>query len=357
MSVLLYRPSLDFASGAGQLIAMQLIALRAAGEPTEIGCARGALKFWRRSGIRARRLTVEAVRARRSNAIVVDHGSCLPEADVVFVHNVVSEAARHLGVAHANQALAEERAFFRGLRADVPVVANSRLVKNALVAHFGIPADQVVVHYPGFQARRFNPSTVAELRAPARHALGIEAGDPLVGMITSGDFEKRGLDIFLDCAQRITAARPRTRFLVVGSKALPALGRAHPLAVSGRLVHRPKGPAPERWFAALDLLLYPARFEEFGMVVAEAQACAVPIVTSRVVGAAECLAPGYDAWLADRPDPEPLAARALALLEDGSGAREMAFAAAEHARAFDDAAYKRACVATILSRKPKDRAK
>ena len=42
MSVLFYRPSLDFASGAGQLIAMQLRALRAAGEHAEIACARGA---------------------------------------------------------------------------------------------------------------------------------------------------------------------------------------------------------------------------------------------------------------------------------------------------------------------------
>ncbi len=37
--------------------------------------------------------------------------------------------------------------------------------------------------------------------------------------------------------------------------------------VNGKLAYRPKRRDPERWFAALDLFLYPARFEEFGMVV------------------------------------------------------------------------------------------
>jgi hypothetical protein len=60
--MLLYRRSLDFASGAGQLMQMQLRALRAAGESAEIGCERGALKFWLRSGTRARRIPVRTAR-------------------------------------------------------------------------------------------------------------------------------------------------------------------------------------------------------------------------------------------------------------------------------------------------------
>ena len=56
MTVLLYRPSLDFTSGAGQLMHMQLRALRAAGVRAEIGCERGALRFLLRSGTAARRL-------------------------------------------------------------------------------------------------------------------------------------------------------------------------------------------------------------------------------------------------------------------------------------------------------------
>ena len=71
----------------------------------------------------------------------------------------------------------------------------------------------------------------------------------------------------------------------------------------GVVRYRPKSRHPEPWFAALDLFLYPARFEEFGMVLAEAQAMGVPVLTSRRVGASECLPSAYAPWLLDGPEP------------------------------------------------------
>ena len=67
----------------------------------------------------------------------------------------------------------------------------------------------------------------------ARVALGIASATPLVGLVTSGDFAKRGLDVFLDSAARIADARPEVRFLVVGSKELPEEARTHPLVRRG----------------------------------------------------------------------------------------------------------------------------
>jgi glycosyltransferase involved in cell wall biosynthesis len=244
-----------------------------------------------------------------------------------------------------------ERTFFRELGADVPLVANSRLVKNALVAHFGIAAGRVVVHHPGFRSERFNPRRAAELRDAARRELGVAVDAPLVGLITSGDFAKRGLDLFLDSAERIAAARSDARFLVVGSKSLPDAARSHALVANGRLLHRRKGRDPERWFAALDLFLYPARFEEFGIVVAEAQAVGLAVVTSRLVGAAECLPPTYDRWLSDRPIAAELAARSIELLADDRARRELVAAGIANAAAHDDRAYASATVATILAQK------
>jgi len=351
VTILLYRPSLDFSSGAGQLLHVQLHALRAAGEDAEIGCERGALKFWLRSGTRARRISVRAAREAGGERFVVDHGLCVPKAAVVFVHNLASEASAHQSRPDWAAQADAERSFFRELRADALLVANSRLVASALCARFPLPPERVVVQYPGFSAARFNPTRAADLRAAARRELGIAADVPLVGLITSGDFEKRGLDVFVATAERITAARADTRFLVVGSKSLPTAVRAHALVGTGRLLYRPKSRAVERWFAALDLFLYPALFEEFGMVVLEAQAVGLPIVTSRRVGAAECLPSVYEPWLADRPLTDDLVERVLALLADAAARRELGAAGVANAPTYDDRAYARASAATILVQK------
>ena len=349
--ILLYRPSLDFSSGAGQLMRMQLRALRDAGESAEIGCERGALKFWLRSGTHARRIPLRAVRDAARERFVVDHGLCVPSAAVVFVHNLATEASAYVPRQDSAVQAAAERDFFEQLRADALLVANSRLVAGSLCARFRSAPERVVVQHPGFQAARFNPGRAAALRASARRDLGIGPDAPLVGLITSGDFEKRGLDVFVAAAERITARRPDARFLVVGSKALPLVVRGHALVGTGRLLYRPKSRAPERWFAALDLFLYPALFEEFGMVVLEAQAMGLPIVTTRRVGAAECLPAVYEPWLADRPLAADLADRVLALLADDAARRALSAAGTENAPAYDDRAYARASAATILVQK------
>jgi glycosyltransferase involved in cell wall biosynthesis len=263
----------------------------------------------------------------------------LPTAELVFVHILASEAQRLLPHADSGSAALREREFFCALAPTATVVANSRLVAAALHAHFGIARERIEVLHPGYRSRRYSPQRAAALRAGARRSLGLEPQASLVGLITSGDFVKRGLDLFLESAVRIVSARPGTRFLVVGSKELPEHARTHALVRSGVVLYRPKGRNPEPWFAALDLFLYPARFEEYGMVVAEAQAMGVPVVTSRLVGASESLPELYAPWIVERPEVAALAARALPLLADAELRRAIASAAAATIASLDDRAY------------------
>jgi glycosyltransferase involved in cell wall biosynthesis len=336
MTVVLFRPSLDARSGAGQLIEMQWRGLRAAGIDAVVACERGALKYWLRTGVRAkRRRAVDLPR----DATIVDHGLAVPRADLAFVHNLAGEVLQRVpGADVAAQAERERRALAE-LRPTSTVVANSRLVAEALTARYGVAAERVAVLYPGYRSQQFTPQRALELRAAARNTLGVPSETPLVGFVTSGDFAKRGLDVFLDCAARIARQRADTRFLVVGSKELPRSAQAHALVRSGAVQHRPKGADPERWLAALDVFLYAARYEEFGMVVAEAQAMGVPVLTSKLVGASECLPKVYAPWLLERPDAPELADRALALLADAPLRRELGAAGAASVTAFDERAY------------------
>jgi glycosyltransferase involved in cell wall biosynthesis len=354
VSVVLHRPRLDARSGAGQLLEMQWRGLTSAGVSTLLACERGAFRFWLRTGVRARRCSVADVeRLHAQGATVVDHGLSLPSAELVFVHNLVTEAARHVPGYAAAEFSRREHDFFRALRPSATVVANSKLVAEALREHFGLGRERVAVLYPAFDVRRYSPQRAAQLRAAARRSLGIATAAPLVGFVTSGDFAKRGLDIFLECAVRIAAARPDARFLVVGSKRLPDEARAHALVRAGVVSYRPKSRHPEPWFAALDLFLYPARFEEFGMVLAEAQAMRVPVLTSRRVGASECLPEAYAPWLLDRPEPTAMAERAVALLADADLRARLADTAAASVVAFDERAYVEGSRRLIAAQNPR----
>ena len=103
--------------------------------------------------------------------------------------------------------------------------------------------------------------------------------------------------------------------------------------------------------AALDIFLYAARFEEFGMVISEAQALGIPIVTSRRVGAAECLPSEYAPWLLDAPESAELSAKTLELLGDEQTRANLAQAGMNSVEQFDQRHYSEATVATILNQK------
>jgi glycosyltransferase involved in cell wall biosynthesis len=332
---------------------MQAVGLRAAGARVRIACERGYVRFFLRTGWPARRVTMREAETLSSvqDGLIVDHGMCIPRADAVFVHSLLTEAARHVRRADWADEIAREAAFFAKLRAHTPIVANSRRIKAALIEHFGLTDERIIVHYPGFRSDRFTADATTRLRHSARRMLHIDTAAPLVGFVTSGDFQTRGLDIFLACAEEIRRVRLDARFLVVGSKRLPPWARSHPLVTSGAALHRPKSGRPEPWFAALDVFLYAARFEAFGMVVAEAQAMGIPVLTSRRVGAAECLPEEYAPWLVEEPEAALLAEKALALLDDEVARRRLAAAGIRSVASYDDRHYVDATVATILGQK------
>jgi glycosyltransferase involved in cell wall biosynthesis len=348
----LFLKKLDLYSGTGQLLRTQVQALRAEGVDAALACERGGLRYYLRTGIRTKRTSVAALRACAGSpdALIVDHNMAIPEADAVFVHNLATDANRFVPAADVRGA-ADEREFFLALPEHTPLIANSALVKNALVEHFGLAPERIVVHHPGHEAHRFAPDSRVELRARARKRLGWSDSVPVVGFVTSGNFRKRGLDLLLSAAERITAQEPDTRVLVVGARELPKDAAQHALFTSGKAAYRPKNHWPELWMAALDLFVYPARYEEFGMVVLEAAALGVPVVTSRRVGASECLPAEYGPWLSEAPDADGFAARTLTLLRDASLRAQLAAAGMLAAQTRDARRYGADTAATILAQK------
>ncbi len=256
--------------------------------------------------------------------LVHGHGDLL-EQDVLSLHNCVHAAheAVHgsplpasdaVGRMHALQ-LAEGR--FRVL------VANSKLMKDDVTRRFGVPADKIVVLHPGYDSCRFNAGGREDFGPAMRAELGVKPDELLYGLVTSGDFEKRGLPAFLRAFAAVAAGSPRAKALVVGKESRPGpyLALARELGVADKVLFREPTAEVWRYYHALDAYVHPAKWEEFGMSVLEALACGLPVITGASVGAAELLKGDARAFVLPDPSGEPLAEAMRAMSDPGLRAR------------------------------------
>lgn len=185
----------------------------------------------------------------------------------------------------ANAAL--ERVVFRRARA---VVAVSRLVANQLdgVVPPGIPIHTIhngvdpVEFAPGAEAR-------AQLGLPEEGLLALFVGD-----IKS---PRKNLDGVL----RALVGVPRLHLAVAGDPTgSPYPQLANSLGIAERVTFLGFRDDIPRLLRAADIFVFPSRYEPFSLVVLEAMASGVPVVTAATVGATELV--GDAGIVLDDPD-------------------------------------------------------
>ena len=250
---------------------------------------------------------------------IAGHGHNLRQ-DVLSLHNCLrlTHELTHSGALPSNDsllALQENLLYSQRFRL---CIANSRLMREDLVQRYGVPQDRIRIIYPGYDAGRFNTHGREQARAAVRQEFGLD-NEFLIGLLTSGDFHKRGLDMLLDAFARLAPrVRSSSRLVIIAKrKALKSyFEQASRLGIAERIAVLPPSRSPERYLKALDICVHPARFEEFGQSVQEAMACGVPVAMSRRVGASELLSSQLRAALPARPCIRDIADRITAYFED-----------------------------------------
>ncbi|CCW36540.1 glycosyltransferase [Chthonomonas calidirosea] len=251
-------------------------------------------------------------------------------ADVNAVHMVHETASRSLGAMpnvpqplfkslyrklYMKSSAALERRAFQQAKV---LVAVSEKVKEELLTHLKLPPEKVRTIVNGVDTLEFCPGH------QARTALGLPENEVL-GLFV-GDIRTYGKN--LDTVLKALALVPELHLAVAGdTKGSPFPALAQQLGVADRVHFLGFRRDIPQLMRACDLFVFPSRYEACSLVLLEAMASGLPIVTAQTAGGCELMTPESGMVLPDPNDVQALAQTLCNLLVDRERLRAMGRAA------------------------------
>ena len=197
------------------------------------------------------------------------------------------------------------------------IVAVSKRVERELV-EIGVPPERIRVILNGVDLQEFSPGEAK------RQTWGLPEGVTLGLFAGNAQTPRKNLDTVL----RALAQVPDLQVVVAGT----TTGTTYPQLVASldlsKRVHflEHRSDVPEL-MKAVDLLVFPSRYEPFGLVVIEAMAAGLPVITAATTGAAEIITPECGIVLSEPDDIQALAGALSLLTSDREQRHQMGQAA------------------------------
>lgn len=202
-------------------------------------------------------------------------------------------------------------------QAHPPIVLSlSNVVRAEVDRYYQMPDACHATLYNGVDLARYNRTVGTSLRAESRTNLGLVDTD-IVALFMGQDPLRKGLPAALAALARIDD--PRLKLLVVGKPssfvspaALQKLGLSNRVIVAGQVAD----PRPS--YAAADFFVLPTHYDPCPLVVLEALAMGLPVISTRQNGACELMTEGLHGHILPNPDDVPALAGAMTHLLDPS---------------------------------------
>ena len=176
------------------------------------------------------------------------------------------------------------------------IIVNSKLLKEQVINSFNYPEEKVSQVSNGIDKSIYYPAEEGEKEA-IKKKLHLSAR--FVCLFVAANFKIKGLGEAIRAVAGLNEEiRKNLTLLVVGSDSpKPFMELAEKLGVTENLVFAGKQSKMREYYIASDLLLYPSHYETFGNVVLESCACGVPVLTTKMVGAAELITENKNGFL------------------------------------------------------------
>ena len=188
----------------------------------------------------------------------------------------------------------------------------------------------------GVDMGAFDINQKAEYRKEIREKYGISDDDFLFGFVGRISADKGSKEL-LKAFQEVVKEHKNAKLMMVGrneskSEALNELiawaEKSDNVIFTGRV----EKAEVKKFYCALDMLIHPTYREGFGMVIQEAGALALPVITTRIPGASEVMEDGVSCVLVKPKDAVELSLAMKNLLENPEKASTIGNAAYERTR-------------------------
>jgi UDP-glucose:(heptosyl)LPS alpha-1,3-glucosyltransferase len=190
-----------------------------------------------------------------------------------------------------------ERALLTGGRPPI-TIALSEYVKRTIRQHYDLPEDRLATLFNAVDLERFAPT-------PPSGVLHRRLKDPIpVALMIANDFERKGLPEALSAMWRLGKETPA--FAIIGKEDFRSYRRLPPPFTPIIAVGRQSDPRP--FYADADFFLLPTKHDPCSLVVLEALAMGLPVISTVFNGATEIMKDGVHGYvLKDPADVDALA--------------------------------------------------
>ncbi len=156
----------------------------------------------------------------------------------------------------------------------------------------------------GVDHERFRPDPTGQRRDRIRRELGLDRDD-FVALFMGGLWFEKGLPSVLEA---LALTDHPSHLVVVGSGDADRFGEmARVSGVEARIHFVPHVTDPEAWYNMADCLVHAPAVEPFGLVMVEAAACGLPLLTTRAGVALDLIEDGISGFFIERDDPAGIA--------------------------------------------------
>jgi UDP-glucose:(heptosyl)LPS alpha-1,3-glucosyltransferase len=207
------------------------------------------------------------------------------------------------------------------------VVAVSTMVQRHLEQFHHVPRQQINVVPNAIDPKRLAVSQPGAVRCAFRNRVGLEPGD-LAGLFVGHNFALKGLRPLLEAlaARRQRNRQARPIHLVVSGSGQPGPFRrlASRLGLNETIHFLGFYPDVEACYWSTDFFVQPTFYDPCSLVVLEALACGLPVITTAQNGASELMNDGQDGYVLTAPGAREELIAALDHMADDTTRQSMA---------------------------------